>query len=49
MVEPFFPDSCSVSQSVVWTLQDGEQDYSISVADLGDGGGVQVTLIVGDA
>lgn len=39
----------STPQSVVWTLQDGEQGYSISVADLGDGGGVQVTLIVGDA
>jgi hypothetical protein len=38
----------STPQSVVWTLQDGEQGYSISVADLGDGG-VQVTLIVGDA
>ena len=39
----------STPQSVVWTLQDGEQGYSISVADLGEGGGVQVTLIVGDA
>lgn len=35
-------------RSASWSLQDGDRVYSITVADLGDGG-VQATLIVGDA